>query len=89
MCSTHYGLLWRCIWFYLILFIVVMPPIRTNKGFPTIYHFCSKKYEKCNTVQNRAIHAFLGVHRFASPFAIQNDTTWIPPIIRRYLEILA
>ncbi len=47
-----------------------------------------KNYLKCNAVQNRAIHAFLGEHRFASTLEIHGDAAWTPPIIRRHLEIL-
>ncbi len=47
-----------------------------------------KEYSKCNTVQNRAIRAFLGVHRFAPNIAIHGDTGWATPIIRRKLEMI-
>ncbi len=47
-----------------------------------------KNYAKCNSVQNRAISAFIGVHIFASTLAIHGDTPCIPPIIRSHLELL-
>ncbi len=36
-----------------------------------------KDYDKCNTIQNQAIRAYLGVHRFSSNIAIQGDLAWI------------
>ena len=47
-----------------------------------------KDYAKCNTVQNRALRSFLGVHRYAPNLAIQGDTGWTPPIIRRRLDMI-
>ncbi len=40
-----------------------------------------KDYDKCNTIQNRAIRAYLGVHRFSSNIAIHGDLAWMTPII--------
>ena len=47
-----------------------------------------KYYSKCDTVQNKAIRIFLGVHKYASNVAIQGDVAWIPPHIRRKLNMI-
>ena len=39
-------------------------------------------------VQNRAARVFLGVNRFAPKHAIEGDIGWIPPIIRRKLNMV-
>jgi exonuclease III len=49
-------------------------------GFPN--------YDRPNTVQNRAIRSFLGVHRYASNVAIQGDVGWKWPVVRRKIEML-
>ena len=46
------------------------------------------KLEKLDTVQNRAIRLFLGVHRFTPNKAIKGDMGWIPSRIRRHVNIL-
>ena len=45
-------------------------------------------FDKPNTIQNRAIRAFLGTHRFTSNVAIQGDMGWTFPVVRRRLCIL-
>ncbi len=46
-----------------------------------------KDYDKCNTIQNRAIRAYLGVHHFSSNIAIQGDLAWITQVICRHIDI--
>ena len=45
-------------------------------------------HSKVDTVQNRAIRVFLGVHSFAPNLSINGDVAWTPCIIRRKIEIL-
>jgi len=45
-------------------------------------------YDKPNTVQNRAIRSFLGVHKFTSNVAIYGDMGWTRPRIRRRLDMV-
>jgi hypothetical protein len=47
-----------------------------------------KKYAKCDTIQNRAIRSFLGVHKHASNLAINGDTGWQAPTMRHHLNML-
>ena len=47
-----------------------------------------KQYDKIDTVHNRAMRAFLGVHRFTSVPAISGDMAWLTPKSRRHLEIV-
>ena len=47
-----------------------------------------KSYLKCNTVHNRAIHAYLGVHNKTSNLAIRGEVGWVEPDIRRKLEMI-
>ena len=47
-----------------------------------------RRYDKPNTVHNRAIRSFLGVHRYSSNVAIQGDVGWKWPIVHRKLEML-
>lgn len=47
-----------------------------------------KNYDKANTVHNRAIRSFLGVHRFTSNVVIHGDMGWTSPVTRRKLEML-
>ncbi len=47
-----------------------------------------KDYDKCNTIQNRAIRAYLGVHRFSSNIAIEVDLAWITPVIRQHIDMI-
>ena len=43
---------------------------------------------KCNTIHNRAIRAYLGVHNKSSNLAINGDVGWLEPDIRRKLEMV-
>ena len=47
-----------------------------------------KQYDRLDTVHNRAMRAFLGVHRFTSVPAISGDMAWLKPKFRRHLEII-
>ena len=47
-----------------------------------------KDYNPPNNLHHRAIRAFLGVHPFASLAAINGDMGWIPPIVRRKLNMI-
>ncbi len=42
-----------------------------------------KQYDKHNTVQNRAIISYLGVHRYTSNVAINGDVNWTTLHTRR------
>ena len=41
-----------------------------------------KSYLKCNTVHNRSIRAYLGVHNKTSNLAIRDEVGWVEPDIR-------
>ena len=43
---------------------------------------------KCDSLQNRAIRYFLGVHKFTPKLAINGDMGWISSSVRRKLNIL-
>ena len=45
------------------------------------------EHESINSVHNRAIRMFLGVHRFAPISAIIGDMGWVPSKIRRYVNM--
>lgn len=47
-----------------------------------------KNYDKINSVQNKAMRIFLGVHRFAPTLALEGDMGWLMPRYRRWLHIL-
>ena len=47
-----------------------------------------KQYDKCDSVHNRAMRAFLGVHRFTSVPAISGDMKWLKPKYRRHVNII-
>ena len=47
-----------------------------------------KDYNIIDTVQNRAIRYFLGVHRFPPKLAINGDIGWLPAKERRWCNIL-
>ena len=51
-----------------------------------VWGYCN--YNKPNTIQNRAIRSFLGVHKYTSNISIQGDMGWIPPHIRRKLDMI-
>ncbi len=42
-----------------------------------------KQYDQYNTVHNRAIRSYLGVHRYASNMAINGHVDWTTPHTRR------
>ena len=44
--------------------------------------------DKIDTVQNRAIRLFLGVHKFAPNKAVTADMGWVSSRTRRHIEIL-
>ena len=46
------------------------------------------KSQKLDTVQNKAMRVFLGVHRFAANAAVSGDMGWYPGIIRRKIRML-
>jgi hypothetical protein len=43
---------------------------------------------KADTVQNKAMRVFLGVHRFAATPAIEGDMGWFPNTLQRTLNVL-
>ena len=45
------------------------------------------EHESINSVHNRAIRMFLGVHRFAPISAITGDMGWVPSKIRRFVNM--
>lgn len=48
----------------------------------------SKKIQSIDTIQNRAILYFLGVHRFAPTLSVYGDTGWIPSQYRRWITAI-
>ena len=69
--------------------------------FNKLYHSCVtpimdyaagvwgySNYDRPNTVQNRALRSFLGVHRYASNVVIQGDVGWDFPVVRRRLQMI-
>jgi hypothetical protein len=46
----------------------------------------TKKYSKCETVQNRAMRIFLGVGKVTPVVAMYGDLAWIPPFIRHQVS---
>ena len=64
-----------------------------HSGIVPILDYCSSLWGFCNldkidTVQNRAIRLYLGVHKFAPNLSINADMGWIPSKIRRHIEML-
>ncbi len=58
-----------------------------------ILDYCSSVWGYCNldkidTVQNKALRLFLGVHTFAPNLSINADMEWIPSMICRHTKIL-
>ena len=47
-----------------------------------------KSYPNCNTVHNRAIRAYLGVHSKSSNLAVRGDVGWTDPDVPRKLEMI-
>ena len=61
-----------------------------NTGVKSVLHYGSavwggKKETQIDTIQNRAICFYLGVHKFAPTAAIQGDMGWYPLYIDRYM----
>ena len=59
-----------------------------NSGTTPILDYCSgfwgfSKFYKIDTVQNRAIRLFLGVHRFALNDALNRDMGWMGSVRRK------
>lgn len=40
----------------------------------------------CNSVQNRALRCFLGVHKYAAKVAVEGDAGWDPCILKQRCE---
>ncbi len=64
-----------------------------HSGVIPMLDYCSSVWGYCNldkidTVQNRTLRLFLGVHKFAHNLSINADMGWIPSKIRRHTEIL-
>ena len=64
-----------------------------NSGVSPILDYCSgvwgySNFDKLNTIQNRAIRFFLGVHRFAPNLAINGDMGWVSCNTRKKTEML-
>ena len=64
-----------------------------NSGVTPILDYCSGAWgynalDKIDTVQNRAIRLFLGVHQFAPNKAVTADLGWVSSRSRRHIEIL-
>ncbi len=64
-----------------------------ESGVTPILDYCSgvwgyNKLEKIDTVQNRALRLYLGVHKFSPNHAINADMGWITSRVRRHVEIL-
>jgi len=70
-------------------------------AYSKLYHSCvtpitdycsaiwgQKDCAKIETVHNKAIKFFLGVHTFASTAAVTGDMGWLPPLVRRKLDLL-
>lgn len=47
-----------------------------------------KETKTVDTIQNRAIRCFLGVHKFAPILAIQGDMGWVPVVVQRKCEMI-
>ena len=45
-------------------------------------------YTQIESIQNKAVRFFLGVHRFACNYAINGDTGWVPANVRRKINML-
>ena len=71
------------------------------KTFTTLFHsgvapildYCSsiwgyQKLDQINTIQNRAIRFYLGVHKYAPNLAINGDIGWLSSGVRRWVEML-
>ena len=64
-----------------------------NSGVIPILDYCAGvwgfgNHDKINTVQNKAIRYYLGVHRFAPNLAINGDVGWYSSSTRRKVEMI-
>ena len=64
-----------------------------HTGVVPILDYCAgvwgfKKFEKIDSVQNKAIRLFLGVHGYAPNLAIQGDMGWVCSHTRRKTEMI-
>ena len=64
-----------------------------HTGVTPILDYCAgvwgnNKFEKIDSVQNKAIRWYLGVHSFAPNLAIQGDMGWVNSRTRRKIEML-
>ncbi len=64
-----------------------------NMGVAPVMDYCSgiwgyKEYSKVETVQNRAVRFYLGVHNYAPNHVIRGDIGWVTPNVRHKVEIL-
>ena len=64
-----------------------------ESGVVPIFDYCSSVWgysvlDKIDTIQNRTIRLFLGVHRFAAYKAIDADMGWISCRTRRHVNML-
>ena len=46
------------------------------------------RFEQCETIMNRAMRVYMGVHRFAPTLALQGDMGWLSCKTRRKLKIV-
>ena len=64
-----------------------------HTGVAPILDYCSGvwgfgNHNKCDTIQNRAIRFFMGVHRFSPNLAINGDMGWVSCNTRRKVEMI-
>jgi len=64
-----------------------------HTGVAPILDYCSgiwgfQKFGYIDTIQNRAIRFFLGIHRFAPNLAVNGDAGWVSSTTRRRIEML-
>ena len=48
----------------------------------------ARKYHKIDQIQNRAMRAFLGVHKFAPLVGVQGDMGWTSSLVRRQTHMI-
>jgi hypothetical protein len=64
-----------------------------HSGVVPVLDYCSsiwgyQNFGQIDTIQNQAIHFYLGVHKFAPNLAINGDVAWVSSSVRRKLEML-
>jgi hypothetical protein len=69
--------------FYTLYNAVVQPVM--NYAAATWGH---KTYQKCSTVQNRAMRTILGVGRVTPIAALYGDLNWTPPYVKHKIEVI-